>query len=416
MTQTLTPEQASGPLMLCRVTNVNYEQYTVDVVTEFSHKDIQDVPIGALFSNDNHGGGVVVMPEVGSFCNVIEASDGTKMVWGFVVSPQTRQKVGEDGVPLTDDVLPDFSGYRPPMEPGDVSLSTRDGNHIALRRGGIISVAASDLCQRMYISTANMIHDYFMRYAAKSPLGEIVWDHGVLLDNSDNQTTGVLIQGSWRENVEDTEFAVEVRVGKLDREHLDTDSDSEHLFAHEKKSQPIASLSEVAALSITIHSRGDGPSVTYALQVSREGDMFMLVGGHAHVDIEKTLCVNVAEQAMLRFGQSYLKAVAESGSLQALVGQLVLTSLAAVQIQGSTISLASGGASLTIGESSSSVQGTLSVGTGAKPVVTDRGNLLTLLKDHKHLVEVPGVGRFITNSSDTLTGIEDSASSALKAK
>jgi hypothetical protein len=62
------------------------------------------------------------------------------------------------------------------MNPGDIAINTRDGNHIILRRGGAIQIGATPIAQRLYLPLGNVIRDFAQNYHLTTPGGELSWE------------------------------------------------------------------------------------------------------------------------------------------------------------------------------------------------------------------------------------------------
>jgi len=424
---TRSPDRADGPAQveLARITEVNFREYSVDVETVFTHKPLADIPIGAMYAHQAHGGGVYFMPEIGSYCYVFSSADDTQFAFGWVVNPETRVNpaLDENGnVDLTEgDQGPSFAGRRPLMEPGDIMLTTRDGNLVSVKRGGIVQIAATGLAQRMYIPLENLIRDVFQRYEARSPLGEIIWGHASLAEEANVEDTGVLIQGSWREKAQDTDFAVEVRIGQLDETLLDPEIDSEHFFLEGKEADgfigaPIPVLAtNVGVFSFTVTERDLG-TVVYKMQLSRDGDLFVLSKANIHVETE-TFFLKIGDAGKVEFGDDNLiELLSASNTLRAVVQQIVLDQLANLSVVAGTAQLALGGVTINLAGGNATVEGAINIGVaGGLPVVVDRGALLRVVKEHKHPFDVPGQGRLKTLESEELIGVEAAVAASLKA-
>src|SRR5688572_8640016 len=117
-----------------RVVNVNINEYTVDARTEMApYKPKFDIPWMVPYTHFSQGEGINFMPEVGSTCFICEPSED-----------------GRDSFVLGW-IMPDEGGaYRAGRElinPGDIHFTTRDGNFVTIRRGGIVQIGATPVCQ-----------------------------------------------------------------------------------------------------------------------------------------------------------------------------------------------------------------------------------------------------------------------------
>ena len=415
---------AGGPMSasLCRIVDVDNRRYTATVDTVYTNRDgIPDIPLSCMYAHQRHGGGGYVMPEPGAHCYLFESSDGTKFLSAFVLNPTTKAQpsANPDGsIGMTGgDEGPDFSGARPLLENGDIHFCTADGNFMILKRGGILQLGATALSQRLYLPIEDLIRDYCRKYEMLSPLGEVKWGHATLVAPGEDQETGVLIQGSWYENAQDTEFAVEVRLGKLDGTTLDTESDGEHVFADGKTTEGYGVLPDNTAgvVSLTINAR-DTEAVTYKFQLDRDGNHFVAIAGHVHVEAAKSVFVNIAEKCKVEFGASSVEMTAATDTLKVLVQQMVFEQLANLLVTTASLTLNVGGTVISAAGGVVGVTGgVVNIGpAGGQPVLVDRGSILEVLRDHKHLVQIPGGPVLLSLASQTLTGVTSARSTILR--
>tara|TARA_Y100000114_G_C11764016_1_gene332046 strand:- start:14441 stop:15796 length:1356 start_codon:yes stop_codon:yes gene_type:complete len=345
-------KEALGPASIVkgRIINVDVKRFTVDVETDKSQQIYYGIPVAGLYMSPMHGAGAYHMPEVDSKCFVFLCADGSKFVLGFSID--NSPKKAESEATSDDDFGPDHAGEREPLEPGDIYLGTADDNRVIIRKGGIVQIGSTGLSQRIYLPVENMVRDYFQRYHAISPLGEIEWGHATLIadenpssgagslefsdyfleDGKENklsfiEQTPVLVRYNIKdlcqEDVTKGKYSVEVRMGRLTTETLDPEEDIEHVFAQElykvgdkRAENPVrSSLSdeggtgirseEKGILSCTIYCHDEGANkdkVTYAFQVNRDGDNFIFSRGHTHVEIAETVYANIHKGAKIEYG------------------------------------------------------------------------------------------------------------------
>lgn len=279
---------------LATVQAVNVRDYTVDVLTEQNSHPLIGVPILTPLNHPDHMGGINFLPEVGSSCYICFPDDGTYFVLGFFIKAGVVDPLVSPG--------PNFTAKREPLEPGDICMATVDGNQVVLRRGGLVQIGSNGLCQRLYIPGRNIIRDYFQRYHAISPIGEIDWGHAQLVkeENLADGNTSVAVRYNIRrilqEDVSTKPYTLEIRFGVLTEKNLDSDTDEKnHLFANPGfKAQEGTGVSNSAegTLSFTIFDHNDNANkVVYAFQLSRQGDMFLMSDGHVHMEVAQTLYV-----------------------------------------------------------------------------------------------------------------------------
>lgn len=290
------------------VVAVNVREFSVDLLTDDTSRHMLGVPIMQPLSHPDHAGGIHMMPEVGAKCWVCTPGDSTSsFIIGFMWNAPTQS-----GSRPYDGEGPNFTGNRAPMEPGDICLGTVDGNAVTIRRGGIVQVGASGLCQRVYMPIGNVVRDYFQRYHGVSPLGEIEWghasllpEHGANLTNADLPVTvRYKIKTSLRDDVGDESkpFPVELRVGILpagvgddvayNSYAADLKSEKRHIFMNDEMRNHLEdalaggdeNYQEDTVISLVFNSADTANTparkVTYAFQVGRTGDRYEFAGGH----------------------------------------------------------------------------------------------------------------------------------------
>ncbi|MAP19449.1 MAG: hypothetical protein CL582_00745 [Alteromonadaceae bacterium] len=353
-----TEEAALGPanITLAKVVNVNIQAWTVDLETVFTLQPLTDVPFATPYCHRDHAGGINFIPEVDSNCYVAQCADGTSFIIGFILTPLTQvptqfdEETGEVDESSAD-VGPSYRRFRDPLEAGDIMLGTVDENQIILRRGGMIQIGATGLAQRVYLPVENVIRDYFQRYQAFSPVGEIEWGHAVLASGEDPsagtgsvpnsnyflnedqknalktaEETPVLVRYNIKdlaqEDVSAGKYTVELRVGRLTKETLDTEVDAEHVFANadlklSKGKPPESGITpeEKGVISITIYSHDEGDNqdkVTYAFQLNRDGDNFVFSKGSIRHEVEKDVYAAVHGSVRMDWGNGAKDASGDS--------------------------------------------------------------------------------------------------------
>lgn len=344
---------------LAIVQSVDPQGHTCDVTTMFTHKALVDVPFMSAYCHQDHGGGLYWLPEVNSHCYVCEPADGTYFIMGWAMNAQpavTTEAVADiDGaatvIEEATDIGPNFKGNKEILEPGDIYMGTLDGNHVIVRRGGMVQIGATGLAQRVYLPIENLVRDYFQRYQAYSPVGEIEWGHaqlvagetptsvpGYLSADYANEagltaalTTAVEtpvivkynIKDLCQEDVKTGNYTVEFRIGRLTDAVLDPEEDKEHIFGHEnhkatadRVANPVRvggahkgiGSEQKGILSFTIYNHdpeGDGTNankVNYAFQLNREGDALVFTNGNVHVEIDQTAYVRANEGVKIVYG------------------------------------------------------------------------------------------------------------------
>jgi hypothetical protein len=154
-----------------RIIDVNVAAYTVNVATEFTQKLLTDVSFNVPYTHPTNGEGIYFMPEVGSLCWLCEPSDGSMP---FILAWTSSQDES------------DFSSRKQGLNPGDMYMGTRDGNCLWLRRGGVVQIGATGICQRIYMPVNNTINDFCENYNLHSLGGDLSWN----IQRSENDTDG----------------------------------------------------------------------------------------------------------------------------------------------------------------------------------------------------------------------------------
>lgn len=145
-----------------RVINVNISDYTVDTRSESPpYKPKFDIPWMVPYTHFSQGEGINFMPEVGSTCWICEPSEDGREA--FVLGWTMPDEHGA------------YRAGRELLNPGDIHLSTRDGNFVTVRRGGVVQLGATPVCQRVFIPIRNIIQDFAENYELHTPAGDLTW-------------------------------------------------------------------------------------------------------------------------------------------------------------------------------------------------------------------------------------------------
>ena len=166
------------------ITDVNRKTYTVSVATTHSAKDVTDIQCIVPYHHYKNGEGAHHLPEVGAICYLAWPSDNTPpFIMGYIGA--AAEVISDDGDPLrstedgegsTSDVS--FKSNRPDLNPGDLGWTTRDNNFIILRRGGVLQLGATPVCQRVYVPILNYIKDFAENYSLTNFAGDVAWTVG----------------------------------------------------------------------------------------------------------------------------------------------------------------------------------------------------------------------------------------------
>ncbi|MFZ4580471.1 MAG: hypothetical protein ACOYOB_18960 [Myxococcota bacterium] len=362
---------------LARVDAVDVLNRTVTVTSVLVSRQPTRVPLLTPYCHPEHGGGFDYMPEVGAYCYVCFAGKDDCFILGYVVNPKYRinEETGEQEI--------SSAGERAPMESGDMRMVTADGNGITARRGGIVQIGATGLAQRIYIPIENTVRDYFQRYQARSPLGDIDWGYPTMSyegKGADAADTPVLIKYSFKETAQEDvskHYTVEIRAGQLTADTLDTGVDNAHVFASKDVCKhdgfPALLSGQNGVFSVTVYSHSTN-AVTYAYQVSRDGNGFLHLGSNMLIEVGAELRV-VAKNVHIECDGTTLLLDGSS-----IAGKA--TSISMSTVGGAKVTLGAGSAEVSVGASKVVVTdagvtisaGSVSLGNiGGSPVVTVAG-------------------------------------------
>jgi len=226
------------------IANVNTRNLTADWVSQYTGKQITDLQIMTPYFHYNNGEGFTCVPEVGAICLICFPSDeDPPFIMGFLGGPELEgadvskfleDRLTEPGVETSDDVEgqnttnsggstavtgnpsdASFRGGRPILNPGDMYWQGRDENFVVLRRGGVLQIGSTNICQRAYIPVRNFIRDFCENYELASASGSMSWTvQRQENDPSGNAPTEFVL--NTREYAQDKKTSVKLSIGSLD--------------------------------------------------------------------------------------------------------------------------------------------------------------------------------------------------------
>ena len=308
--------QSMGALVeRARVVTVNIRDYTCDVTTEFTFKNKFDIPFMVPYCNQNQGEGINFQPEVGSVCWVCTPSEEGReaFILGFTM-------VDEDGA---------YRGGRDLLNPGDVQLKTRDGNFVFLRRGGIVQIGSTPVCQRVYLPIRNIIQDFAENYELRTPGGDLTWQVARTEEDAEGHQSTTLAL-AFKEFADDPN---EKTLGLL------------KLGSHGEGNDTILSLltrdkgGGTRQTCVEINKSGEVTWKVNRLDFTIDGDLLGLVTGTTTLDLRGDVSIEslaslavVANAVSLTAGQSKVTLGASSAAmdgLQVLLGSAEFPALRA---------------------------------------------------------------------------------------
>lgn len=167
-----------------RVVNVNFVNYTVDVVSQFDRHQYFGIQVSGPYLHYNNGEGFSVFPDIGAVCAVCVPGDSSPpFVLTFLMphevvdvgAPDAPSGTTSGGSPAKNPTDASFAAGRPQPLPGDMTWRGRNGQFITLHRGGVLSMGATELAQRIYIPLRNAVMDISENYAHNNVGGSMTW-------------------------------------------------------------------------------------------------------------------------------------------------------------------------------------------------------------------------------------------------
>lgn len=315
-----------------RVLDVDLSHYTLTIATEFAKKPLSGVSFATPYQHFNNGEGMYFLPEVGSICWLCEPSDGGMP---FILAWASGQDEG------------DFRAKKQDLNPGDIYLGTRDENFLILRRGGVVQIGGTGLCQRMFLPVNNLIQDFCENYALHTLGGDLEWSTSIPQGTTDGSRPSLLSVKA-RALANDPNPIAVLQIG-----------------SHPNDSTTILSLSINA-------SGAQGAQEQINLKLGKNGSVTWTVQQDVTYNVTGKFSVNstgdatVASQGMAEV----------SGALGATLKTPMTATVA-------------GGTAIALDAPTVAVKTQMTVGGGGQPVAL-AGPLLIWLASHTHLSSAPG--------------------------
>jgi hypothetical protein len=255
-----------------RVLDVDIASYSVTVATEFSQKPLSNISFAVPYLHPYNGEGIYFMPEVGSLCWLAEPSDGNMP---FILAWSAAQNEG------------DFRAHRHDLNPGDIYLGTRDENFMILRRGGVLQIGATGLCQRIFLPINNTIRDMCENYELHSLGGDLTWNIA-RTEKTDTGKQQALLKLYAREFANDPKAIAELEIGS----HGDKDKTILSLIVKD-------SGASGGAAKVTLKMDKEG-TVTWDIKKNLsykvEGDYSLAVTGEIAITGKKSMTTKTTEK------------------------------------------------------------------------------------------------------------------------
>jgi len=213
---------------LGRITNIYPERGTVDFRSEMSEQYRNDIPYVMPYFDQSQGTGICFNPEPGTTAICATTSDGLSMIFAFI-------GIDEQGSYLCG---------RQRGNPGDIFITGKDGNFVQVRRGGILQIGSTPLCQTVYLPIRNIIQNYSENFEVYTLCGTLKFN---VLRDEDSSEGHSRCQYTLdiKEYADDKDPIVNISTGSLD---------SNNIF------------------SISTRDKGGG-KITVSLKIDKEGNL-----------------------------------------------------------------------------------------------------------------------------------------------
>lgn len=291
------------------IANVNNKNFTVDWVAQYTGKQIPDMQIMTPYLHYDNGEGFSCLPEVGAICAVCwPTDDDPPFVLGFLaaaelegaeISKFIEEKTSEPGVETEEDMDKQnttssggsteetdnpsdatFRAGRPILNTGDMLWQGRDENFVVLRRGGVLQLGSTNICQRAYIPVLNYIRDFCENYELNTAAGSLSWTvKRQESDTSGNAPTEYELVA--REFAQDKKASVKVLLGSLDDADTPPGGDKTYIEV------------TIAPQQIDPHSGEVSGKDKFVLRLDKAGNMFVHQAGTRTEQIDGDLSTTI---------------------------------------------------------------------------------------------------------------------------
>jgi hypothetical protein len=184
------------------VTDVNPQTWMMELRSEFGGKFLGHTPITSLYLHPFDGEGIHVVPEVGARLWVCLPSDG-----GMRPVPLVYRSLSDEGASQRSN--------RPLMNPGDISLTTRDRNGIKIRRGGVVEIFSTPIARTLYLPKSNEILSICENWNLQTFGGSIDWRTARAEEDPDGNK-GTTCNIEFKEYADQPSPAIRIKAGKTE--------------------------------------------------------------------------------------------------------------------------------------------------------------------------------------------------------
>ena len=229
------------------IADVNARNWTVGWASQYSGSYWPAVQLMAPYLHYNNGEGFYCLPEVGAVAAVCFPSDeqNQPFILGFLSAFERegaqignlQAAITNPGLETEETSLPTANtttssgstspnaapadasrrAGRPILTPGDMVWQGRDENFVILRRGGVLQIGSTQVCQRMYIPVRNFIRDFCENYELNTAAGSLSWVIQRAEDKPAPSQTPNELNLILREYVQDKKASVRLSFGSLDK-------------------------------------------------------------------------------------------------------------------------------------------------------------------------------------------------------
>ena len=267
--------------------NVNPVNKTVDWAAQYTGRLVPGIQVSSPYLHYYNGEGMTCAPDLGALCAVCWPSDGeAPFVMGFLMPPEPMLTVASGSPQATDQ--PTMGGYnagRPLLNSGDMYFQGRDDNFLILRRGGVLQVGSSNICQRLFIPLNNLIRDVCENWELDTVGGSMTWRATVADTGPDNTHQAVQFDLIAREAAQDKLASVRVSVGSVKQ----SDSAFEVVIAP-KGIDPVSGETKVSKPAFIMRVVDDGTGYTkYSADLTTEigGNQKTTILGNCTLEVSK---------------------------------------------------------------------------------------------------------------------------------
>lgn len=323
------------------IADVNARNWTVGWVSQYGGSYWPTIQVMAPYLHYNNGEGFYCLPEVGAIAVVCFPSDeqNQPFVMGFLSGFERegaqignlQATVTDPGIETEEASVPTASAStasastapgsnsasasrragRPILNPGDMMWQGRDENFVVLRRGGVLQIGSTQVCQRVYLPIRNFIRDFCENYELNTAAGSLSWIIQRAEDKPAPAQTPNELNLILREYAQDKKASVRLSFGSLDKtKNPSPPGGGDTWVALEIApggiEPPDGKVSGTAVFTLRIDKQGN----SYVMQAKTrteeiKGDLNQKVTGNVKQEIGGTLAVKTGGTVTEDFGGAH---------------------------------------------------------------------------------------------------------------